>query len=76
MATKGKAYATRTSGNVYCVTYERSKAMDRDVSGEYLGRLVRAGYEVVCDNGGYGDPRSRHEVGRLVNGEVTWAPQS
>lgn len=61
---KGKAFARRIDGNVYCVTYDRSKAMDRDVSGRYLRELVEAGYEVVCDDGW---------TGRLdTDGGVRW----
>lgn len=69
-----EAIAVRTSGNVYDVTYPRTRHLDRDVSGAYLARLVRAGYTVHCDNGGHGDQRSRREVGRLVGGEVVWTP--
>lgn len=73
MATnKGEAHAVRTGGNTYSVTYERGVAADRDVSGEYLNGLVRSGYTVHCDNGGYDAP----EVGRLVAGEVKWTPKS
>jgi hypothetical protein len=72
MTSKGKAYATRTSGNVYGVTYERSRADDRDVSGEYLNELVRSGYEVIVTQPGYGGP----ERGALVGGEVKWIPHT
>lgn len=68
-ASKGKAFATRTDGNVYHVRYDRSRAMDANVSGRYLVGLVESGYEVVIAAGQFGG----REVGTLVNGEVKWA---
>lgn len=65
------AYARRTGGNTYDVTYERSVAMDSSVGGEYLNRPVERGFTVECDNGGYDSQRL--QIGRLVSGEVKWS---
>lgn len=72
MSSKGKAYAIQKGGNNYCVRYERSGAMDRNVPYGYLRGLVESGYEVHVARSGYGGGY----VGTLKNGITIWTQEA